>query len=412
MAKNITIIGAGIVGIATASYLRRDGHAVTVVDMRPPGEYTSFGNAGILSPGSCVPQALPGVLSKVPGYLSDPLGPLAIRPAHFLKVLPWFLRLVAASRLSRVEQIADALRPLLQQTFDAYAPLVQHAGVADMIRQTGYVVAYSSRAALARDALPWKLRRDRGVVVEEIDSAGIKQHVPQLKGEYEAGLYLPEQGYVTNPERLTKSLAEQFMKDGGRIVQRKVLDIEVSAEGPRALVTDAGNMALETLVICAGSHSNEFTAKLGDSVPLEAERGYHVTYSDPQFTLPMPVFLPQQKVFITPMEMGLRIAGQSEFAGNEAEPNYARADVLAKQMQQIFPGISNVDSTRWMGRRPSMPDSLPVIGPASKMPNVWYAFGHGHIGLCGGAPTGRALADLIAGRTPDVNLVPFSVTRF
>ncbi len=412
MAKNITIIGAGIVGIATASYLRRDGHAVTVVDMRPPGEYTSFGNAGILSPGSCVPQALPGVLSKVPGYLSDPLGPLAIRPAHFLKVLPWFLRLVAASRLSRVEQIADALRPLLQQTFDAYAPLVQHAGVADMIRQTGYVVAYSSRAALARDALPWKLRRDRGVVVEEIDSAGIKQHVPQLKGEYEAGLYLPEQGYVTNPERLTKSLAEQFMKDGGRIVQRKVLDIEVSAEGPRALVTDAGNMALETLVICAGSHSNEFTAKLGDSVPLEAERGYHVTYSDPQFTLPMPVFLPQQKVFITPMEMGLRIAGQSEFAGNEAEPNYARADVLAKQMQQIFPGISNVDSTRWMGRRPSMPDSLPVIGPASKMPNVWYAFGHGHIGLCGGAPTGRALADLIAGRTPDVNLEPFSVTRF
>lgn len=412
MAKNITIIGAGIVGIATASYLRRDGHAVTVVDMRPPGEYTSFGNAGILSPGSCVPQALPGVLSKVPGYLSDPLGPLAIRPAHFLKVLPWFLRLVAASRLSRVEQIADALRPLLQQTFDAYAPLVQHAGVADMIRQTGYVVAYSSRAALARDALPWKLRRDRGVVVEEIDSAGIKQHVPQLKGEYEAGLYLPEQGYVTNPERLIKSLAEQFMKDGGRIVQRKVLDIEVSAEGPRALVTDAGNMALETLVICAGSHSNEFTAKLGDSVPLEAERGYHVTYSDPQFTLPMPVFLPQQKVFITPMEMGLRIAGQSEFAGNEAEPNYARADVLAKQMQQIFPGISNVDSTRWMGRRPSMPDSLPVIGPASKMPNVWYAFGHGHIGLCGGAPTGRALADLIAGRAPDVNLEPFSVTRF
>ena len=126
----------------------------------------------------------------------------------------------------------------------------------------------------------------------------------------------------------------------------------------------------------------------------------------------MPVFLPQQKVFITPMEMGLRIAGQSEFAGNEAEPNYARADVLARQMQQIFPGISNVDSTRWMGRRPSMPDSLPVIGPASKMPNVYYAFGHGHIGLCGGAPTGRALADLIAGRTPGVNLEPFSVTRF
>mgnify|MGYP002629993804 CR=1 FL=1 len=412
MPKNITIVGAGIVGIATASYLRRDGHAVTVVDMRPPGEYCSFGNAGILSPGSCVPQALPGVLGKVPGYLSDPLGPLAIRPAHLVKRLPWFLRLIAASRLSRVEAIADALRPLLKQTFDAYAPLVQRAGIAEMIRQTGYVVAYPTRAGLLKDALPWKLRRERGVLMEELDASGIQLKVPQLGGHYEAGLYLPEQGYVTNPERLTKSLAAQFQKDGGKILQRKVLDIEFSPEGPRALVTDGANLPLETLVICAGSHSNEFSAKLGDGVPLEAERGYHVTYSDPNFTLPMPVFLPQHKVFVTPMEMGLRIAGQSEFAGNDAEPNYARADVLATQMQAVFPGISSVDSTKWMGRRPSMPDSLPVIGPASNMPNVWYAFGHGHVGLCGGAPTGRVVADLIAGRPPSVDVHPFRVTRF
>ena len=412
MAKKITIIGAGIVGIATASYLRRDGHAVTVVDSRPPGEYCSFGNAGILSPGSCVPQALPGVLGKVPGYLSDPLGPLAIQPSHFFKALPWFLRLVAASRLARVEQIADALRPLLKQTFDAYAPLVQNAGVADIIRQTGYVVAYDTRAGLEKDALPWRLRRERGVLMEELDGAGIRAKVPQLGGSFEAGLYLPEQGYVTNPERLTKALAAQFQKDGGRIVQRKVLDIELSPDGPLALVTDGGNMAVQTLVICAGSHSNEFSAKFGDDVPLEAERGYHVTYSDPAFTLPMPVFFPRQKAFVTPMEMGLRIAGQSEFAGNDAEPNDARADVLATQMRKVFPGIRHVDATKWMGRRPSMPDSLPVIGPASRMPNVWYAFGHGHVGLCGGAPTGRVMADLIGGRPPGVDVAPFSVTRF
>jgi D-amino-acid dehydrogenase len=311
-----------------------------------------------------------------------------------------------------VEQIADALRPLLKQTFEAYAPLAQQAGVQNMIRQTGYVVAYATRAGLQRDALPWKLRRDRGVLMEELDGPGIRQKVPQLGGNFEAGLYLPEQGFVTNPERLTQALAAQFQKDGGRIVQRKVLDIEVSPEGPRALVTDAGHMALETLVICAGSHSNELTIMCGDKVPLEAERGYHVTFSDPRVTLPMPVFLPQQKVFVTPMEMGLRIAGQSEFAGNEAEPNYARADVLTAQMKQIFPQISSVDATQWMGRRPSMPDSLPVIGPASKLPNVYYAFGHGHVGLCGGAPTGRAIADLIAGRAPVADMKPFSVNRF
>ena len=412
MAKNITIIGAGIVGIATACYLRRDGHAVTVVDCRPPGQYCSFGNAGILSPGSCAPQAMPGVLFKVPGYLADPLGPLAIAPGHFFKALPWFLQLVMASRRARVAQIADALRPLLKQTFEAYAPLVQHAHVSDLIRQTGYVVAYASRAGFHADALPWKLRRDRGVVMEELDSAGIRQKVPQLDRGYAVGLYLPEQGFVANPERLTQSLAAQLQKDGGIILQRKVLDIEVSAVGPRALVTDAGRMPVETLVICAGSHSNEFTRKWGDNVPLEAERGYHVTYSDPNFTLPMPIFLPEQKVFVTPMEMGLRIAGQSEFAGNDAEPNYRRADVLAAQMQKVFPGISSVDATRWMGRRPSMPDSLPVIGPASNIPHIWYAFGHGHVGLCGGAPTGRAIADLIAGRVPSVDVTPFRVSRF
>jgi D-amino-acid dehydrogenase len=412
VAKNITIIGAGIVGIATACYLRRDGHAVTVVDSRPPGEYCSFGNAGILSPGSCAPQAMPGVLFKVPGYLRDPLGPLAIRPGHFFKALPWFMQLVAASRRSRVEQIADALRPLLKQTFEAYAPLVQHAQVSDLIRQTGYLVAYATRAGFAADALPWQLRRDRGVLMEELDAEGIRQKVPQLKGQFEVGLYLPEQGFVANPERLTKSLAAQFQHDGGVILQRKVLDIDVSADGARALVTDAGKLPVETLVICAGSHSHEFAAKFGDAVPLEAERGYHVTYSDPNFTLPMPIFLPEQKFFVTPMEMGLRIAGQSEFAGNEAEPNYARADVLATQMQKVFPGIRNVDATKWMGRRPSLPDSLPVIGPASKVPNVWYAFGHGHVGLCGGAPTGRAMADLIAGRPTSVDVTPFRVTRF
>ena len=410
--KKITIIGAGIVGVATAAYLRRDGHDVTIVDMRAPGEYCSFGNAGILSPGSCVPLALPGIQWKVPGYLSDPLGPLAIRWSYLPKAAPWLLRLLAASRPHRVERIADALRPLLKQTFEAYAPLVEHAGVSDLIRQTGYVVAYQKRESYAGDALAWKLRRERGVAVEELDGAGVKALVPQLSGDYEAGLYLPEQGYVANPERLTKSIAAQLQRDGGRILQRGVLDIEVGPDGPRALITDGGTVPVETLVICAGSHSNEFSSKLGDRVPLEAERGYHVTYSDPRFTLPMPVFMPEHKFFVTPMEMGLRIAGQSEFAGIDAAPNYARADILSTHMKRLFPGISESDMTQWMGRRPSIPDSLPVIGRSTRFSNAWYAFGHGHVGLCSGAPTGRIVADLVAGRTPSIDVTPYSPQRF
>jgi len=412
LTRTITIIGAGIVGIATASYLRRDGHDVTVVDLRPPGEYCSFGNAGILSPGSCVPLATPGVLWNVPGYLADPMGPLTVRWSYLPRALPWLLRFLAASSSRHVERIADALRSLLKQTFDAYEPLVTHAGVGDLIRRSGYIVVYGTRAAYERDATAWKLRRERGVVIEELGAGEIKRRVPELSGSYETGLYLPEQGYCANPERLTKSLAAQFVRDGGRVLQRRVLDIEVGADGPRTLVTDAGTMPVGTLVVCAGAHSNEFSAKLGDPVPLEAERGYHVTYSDPRMELPLPVFFPEYKFFVTPMEMGLRIAGQSEFAGVDAEPDYARADILAKHMQRIFPGISTADTTKWMGRRPSMPDSMPVIGRATKFGNVYYAFGHGHVGLCGGAPTGRIIADLVAGRSPSIDVSPFSAARF
>ena len=412
MNKRITVIGAGIVGVATASYLQRDGHDVTIVDMRRPGEYCSFGNAGILSPGSCVPLATPGVHWKVPGYLTDPLGPLAIRWRYLPRAAPWFLRFLAASRPKRVEQIADALRPLLAQTFDAYEPLVRRAGVSDLIRQTGYVVAYEKREAYVSDAIAWRLRRERGVIVEELDDAGLKKLVPQLSSPYQVGLHLPEQGFVADPERLTKSLAAQFQRDGGLVLQREVREIEVGPNGPRHLVTDNGTIPVETLVICAGAHSKEFASRLGDRVPLEAERGYHVTFSDPQLELPMPVFMPEYKFFITPMEMGVRIAGQSEFAGIHAEPNFARAEILANHMRRVFPALSTADSTQWMGRRPSMPDSLPVIGRSTRFGNAYYAFGHGHVGLCGGAPTGRIIADLIAGRTPSIDVTPYRPNRF
>jgi D-amino-acid dehydrogenase len=410
--KNITVIGAGIVGIATACYLRRDGHEVTVVDQRPPGEYCSFGNAGILSPGSMVPQGMPGVLKKVPKYLLDPLGPLTVRWSYLPRVAPWLARFIANTARERVERIADALKPLTGQTFDAYEPLVKHAGASDLVRRTGYVVVYEREQAYRNDALAWKLRRDRGVEIEELDAAGIQRRVPSLAKIYERGLFLPEQGYIANPERLTKTLAAQFERDGGRILRREVRDIRVAANVPQALETDAGPLPVETLVICAGVHSGELTAKLGEKVPIEAERGYHVMFSDPRIELPLPVSSAEGKFFVTPMEMGVRIAGQAEFAGIYAEPDYRRADALARHMQRMFPDVSMADTTQWMGRRPSMPDSMPVIGPSARVPNVYYGFGHGHIGLCGGAPTGRVIADLIAGRKPAFDVTPFRIGRF
>jgi glycine/D-amino acid oxidase-like deaminating enzyme len=410
--KKITIIGAGIVGIATACYLRRDGDDVTVVTMHPPGEYCSFGNAGMLNPSGCVPQALPGVLAKVPGYLIDPVGPLVARWSHLPRAIPWMLRFIANANARQVEHASVALHSLIEDTLNAYDVLVRHAGCADLIRRSSFLVAYESERSFRDDALVWKLRRERGVRTEGLDAAGIRRLVPQLAPIYARGVNVLEQGFVTNPERLVKALAVQFQKDGGTILQRQAHDIEVNENGAQALVTDGGRVPVETLVVCAGVHSGEITAMLGEPVPIEAERGYHVTYSDPALQLPIPVNVSDAKVFVTPMEMGVRVAGQAEFAGIYAEPDYTRADVLEKHMRRMFPQVNTADSTRWMGRRPAMPDSLPVIGPSAKHRNVYYAFGHGHLGLCAGAPTGRLVVDLISGRKPAIDLSPFRVNRF
>jgi D-amino-acid dehydrogenase len=412
MTKKVTIIGAGIVGIATASYLRRDGHDVTVVTMHPPGEYCSFGNAGMLNPAGCTPQCMPGVLWKVPGYLTDPLGPLVVRWRYLPKALPWMLRFLANATVKQAERASVALYSLIEDTLQDYHLLVRAAGCTDLVRRSGYLVAYESERSFRDDALAWKLRRDRGVAFEDLDSAGVRRVMPQLGPDYVRGVLVREQGYVANPERLVKSLATQFQKDGGTILSRKVLGIEKGEGGAQALVTDAGRVPVETLVVCAGVHSGEITAMLDEPVPIEAERGYHVTYSDPRFQIPMPVHVSEAKVFVTPMEMGVRVAGQAEFSGIYAEPNYRRADVLETHMKRMFPMVRTADRTRWMGRRPSMPDSLPVIGPSGKHPNVYYGFGHGHLGLCGGAPTGRIIADLVSSRKPAIDLAPFRIGRF
>jgi glycine/D-amino acid oxidase-like deaminating enzyme len=410
--KKITVIGAGIVGIATASYLRRDGHDVTVVTQHPAGEYCSFGNAGMLNNAGCLPQCMPGVLWKVPGYLAEPLGPLVVRWPYLPKALPWMMRFLANANRKQAEHASKALYSLIRDTVPMYEDLVLRAHCSDLVRRSGYLVAYESERSYRDDALAWKMRRDRGVNFEDVDAVGIRALVPQLGPDYVRGVHVKDQGYVTNPERLVKSLAAQFQKDGGTILQRKVIGTDIDDRGLRALVTSTGRMPVETVVVCAGVHSGEIAKHLGEHAPIEAERGYHVTYSDPTLKLPMPVHVSEAKVFVTPMEMGVRVAGQAEFSGIYAEPNYQRAEVLETHMKRMFRSVRTVDSTRWMGRRPSMPDSLPVIGPSAKHRNVFYAFGHGHLGLCGGAPTGRLVADLVSGRRPAIDLTPFRIDRF
>ena len=412
MARSITVLGAGIVGMCCAAYLQREGHQVTVIDRGPPGQGTSFGNAGILSPASCVPMAMPGVVSKLPGWLMDPLGPVAVRFAHLPSMLPWFLHFCRAARMKNVEANADALRRLVAQTFDAYAPLVKAANVPEIVQRPGYVVVYEAEADFEADALAWRIRRERGVEFDVLDGPGIRKLEPALAPIYPRGVYILDQGYVTSPLRLTQSIAAQFQRDGGRIEQREVREIDVGERGPAALLTDAGSIPVDTLIVAAGVHSGRFAARLGERVLLEAERGYHVEFAAPGISVTRPINAAAGKFFVTPMEMGLRVAGTTEFAGLDRPANPRRARVLLEHAKRMFPDLKTEAMTEWMGQRPSTPDYLPVLSASSRYRNVFYAFGHGHLGVVCGAPSGRLIADLVAGRTPAIDIRPYRVDRF
>lgn len=410
--RNVTVIGAGIVGMACACYLKRDGHDVTVIDPLAPGEGCSKGNAGHISPGGCVPMAMPGVMRKVPGWLADPLGPVRIRWPYLPRAAPWLMRFAGMATREKAEASADALRALHAPVFEAYDPLVQHAGAADLIVRSGQLYVYETEEGLQKDKLGWDMRRARGVEVQELDAAAIGRLEPTLAPIYRRGVYLPEHGFCRNPQRMVQALAEQFIRDGGTVLNRAVTGFEFGSGGPSRLRTEAGEVEASVIVIAAGAWSHRLTAMLGDRPPLESQRGYHLEFAAPGVTPLNTVTSAERNFVATPMETGLRFAGTVEFAGLSAPPDYRRARVLLGLGRRMFPGLASAETSEWMGHRPTLPDSLPVIDRATRYPSVYYAFGHGHTGVSGAPVTGRIIADLVAGRAPEIDISPFRVDRF
>jgi len=410
--RRVTIIGAGIVGICTACWLQREGVAVTVLDRGEPGQGCSFGNAGGICPGSCVPMAMPGLLSKVPGWLLDPEGPLFIRLAYLPRTLPWLIRFLAAGRPGRVNEIADALRALHGPTIDAYKTLIDWAGCPELMHERGQLFLYESDAELAADSFGRALRQTRGVQVDILKAGELRQLEPALGQVFNAAVYLPEQGQCANPLRLVQSLAARFVADGGRIERVQVDALEFGPSRITALRTSAGSVPVDELVLAAGAWSGRLLKTAGIGVSLESERGYHVTITDPGVDLRIQSMWARRKFVASPMEPGLRIAGTDEFAGLDAPPDPRRAAALLKHGEVMLPGLDPHNHTTWMGHRPGTPDSLPVIGRDPRYGNLLHAFGHGHTGLIGASVTGQLIADMVASRTPRIDGAPYRIERF
>jgi len=408
----IVVVGAGIVGVCSASYLLRDGHEVVLVDRGEPGDGCSKGNAGALSPGSCIPMSAPGVLRKVPKWLLDPLGPLHIRPSYLPRAVPWLARFAAAGRAQNIDGLADALRAMHRHTFENYAPLVSGAGCTDLIRRTGTLVVFKNDRSLADSQREWDLRAARQVRQQRLAAAEMHALVPGLSAAYRHGILLPEHGFVADPHRLTRSLAGAFVEAGGTLLQTSVDAIEdAGPDGARLRLAD-GELTTDRCVLAAGAWSTKLLWPLGLRLPLETQRGYHVMVAEPNVKPLLPVVSADGKIYATPMEHGLRFAGTVEFAGLEAPPDDRRADALVPLARDLFPDLRIDGKDRWMGHRPCLPDSLPVVGPVAGHPALLLAFGHGHHGMTGASTTGRLVADMIARRAPEIDPAPYRADRF
>jgi D-amino-acid dehydrogenase len=415
-AKRVGVIGAGMVGICAASYLQRDGHSVFLVDPGTPGEGASFGNAGAFNASSVTPMAMPGIIKKVPGWLADPLGPLSLRWSYLPAILPYLWRFVRAGTEKKVHVQARALRPLVGATLSALEPLVKDAGAGRLVHQRGHLYVYRSAESLAKDGLAWALRRENGVEVDEFDADELRQLEPALSRDYVRGLLVRENGHTSNPFGLVSALVEHFVRQGGAVIHARALGFRLDGGRLTAIRTDAGELAADAAVVAAGAWSKPLAAALGDKVPLETERGYHLIIRDPEAMPSIPTADGDGKFVATPMDTGLRFAGTVELAGLDAAPDWRRARILLEQGRRMLPGLAREHAEErlsvWMGHRPSMPDSLPVIGPSRATRDVVYAFGHGHVGMTAAPMTGRLVADLIAGRKPAIDISPFSAARF
>lgn len=416
--QHVAIIGAGIVGTCTAIALLDDGHRVTLIDPAPPGgeQAASYGNGAFISPNSIIPMSVPGLWRKVPGYLLDRNGPLVIRWTSLPRLTPWLIRfLLAGFTETRLRRTAGLLSQLLHDGPDLHLALAAQAGVPELIRRDGLLFAYLRRADFEAEALFWQLRREHGVIWEELDRAALAAREPGLSPRYTFGALVAAGAHCTAPGAYVAALADHAVRRGAELRVGRATGLRLEGEHLRGVETDHGFIACDRAVIAAGMQSRLLARAAGDRIPMEAERGYHIQLDLPSSAAGprIPVMPADGRMANTWLDAGLRGSGQVELAGAGAAPDWNRADILLRHLYATWPDLPrDAPLRRWQGNRPSTPDGIPVIGRARRSADVFHAFGHGHVGLSGGPKTAGIVAALVAGRRPPIDAAPFAATRF
>ncbi|MBV8394123.1 MAG: FAD-dependent oxidoreductase, partial [Alphaproteobacteria bacterium] len=362
-AAPIIVIGAGIVGTATARALQRAGHNVTLVDSAEPGRATSYGNAGFIAIDHVLPLARPSTLKKIPKMLMDRNGPLTVHPPSLPWLLPWMARFgLAAYSTAEVEKGADAFGALMAEANIAWKAEIQASGLGELFASKGALYVYESEAAFEGGADERALQQAKGTDFEIVSGDRARELAPGLTPRIVRGVYYPHGIHTINPYRVVTTLAERFAAEGGTIVRGRVRGFARAGDRVTAVQLTDTNLPAKAVVIAAGRASGELTRLLGFNAPLVAERGYHVMLAPDNVRFDLPVSPAERGFFITPMEEGLRVAGTVELAAPHQPPSWHRADLLVRHLKDIFPGVGGEERSRWIGERPSLPDFRPAIG--------------------------------------------------
>jgi D-amino-acid dehydrogenase len=408
--NRVVVIGTGIVGLNVGLRLLREGMRVEFIDPRPPGSGASYGNAGVIAVEAAVPTGMPSMLSGAPGFLLRQQGPIVVKPGYFLQAFPWLVRFLSACRPHRVEQISTALHSMTRFGLMEYERLFADLGLDDDVRRTGALMLYYTPASFQGAQAAIQLRRRRGANIEILGDKEVQDLEP-ASGAVHRGIYFPDYASLDSPQLLCNRLADRASALGAVFHEAEARSIGV-AGGRAACIhfSDGRDLQLNgaAVIIAAGAHSKGLAADVGCDVALDTERGYHVEITNPGITLHRPVLVSDGAFFASTMQGRLRLAGTVEIAGLQRPPDWRRADRMVERARSAFPGLRATEWTRWMGFRPSMPDSLPVIGASPLVSHAYVACGHGHLGMTLGALTGTLIADAVLGREPKLDARPFA----
>jgi len=402
----VTVVGAGVVGLTTALALQARGLPVRVIDREGPAAGASAGNAGAFAFTEILPLASPRMIRQAPKWLLDPLGPLSVPPRYAAKIAPWMWRFWKASWPAQVRASTVAQTALMKLSQSALEPHLEMSGLAHMLRHDGQLQVYETETEFRASLPGWQAREEAGIAFRHLRGDEIAAYQPGLAPSFTHATFTPEWQSISDPRDYVLAMAERFRAGGGEITITRAERLVAGG------VETSDGFIPGRVVLAAGAHSHHLARTAGAKIPLETERGYNTTLPAGAFDLKRQITFGGHGFVISKVGDGLRVGGAVELGGLDLPPNFARADAMLKKAKRFLPGLDTSGGTQWMGFRPSLPDSLPAIGALPNRPDVFCAFGHGHLGLTQSAGTAAIIANLLTGQDPSIDLTPFSPARF